>query len=112
MLDRFNYAINKTNLVSSGQEFGRNENLGNSNFHGFDNINDFNNVSALVSSTAENHRGYQHAQRMGGPSEGPFQGNPRFGNYHKQNQNNHFHDTNLRDIHPPDVRVECLIYMH
>ena len=81
VLDRYNYTINKTHLVSSGQEFARIDNFGISKFDGIGNIYNFTNLSTPVSSAAGNHRDYQHAQRMGGSSYGPYQGYPRFAGY-------------------------------
>ena len=70
-------------------------------FKVFDNNNNFTNISVPVLSAAGIHGGYQHAQRMGGPSDGSYSGNPRFGNYHVETQNTTFHDTNLIDFPPP-----------
>ena len=42
---------------------------------GYRNNNDFNNVSAPVFSAAENYRGYQQADKTGGPGDGSYKGN-------------------------------------
>ena len=38
---------------------------------------------------------------MGGPSDGPYQGNPRFGSYDGETQNTKFYDTNHSNFPPP-----------
>ena len=75
VLDRFNYTSNKTHLVSSGQEFGRNGNSGISNSQGFDDFNNSANFSVPVSFASGNHHVYQRAQGMRRLGDGSYSGN-------------------------------------
>ena len=74
--------------------------FGISTFDGIGNINDFTNLSIPVSSAAGKHRGYQHAQRMGWPSDRPNQENPRIRSYHGETQTKSFYNTNHSDFPP------------